>query len=493
MKLDSLYSRIAVVFAAVLIGFGMLLGWLSYKAAKVHQHEVMQRLSRDLASHMLRHGPLFKAGRPDYQAVNQLFQMALAVNPSTESYLLDAEGMILAHSPPEDRLPLDVVSLTPILAFVAGEALPLFGDSPRTPGRREIFSAAPILIDDRLAGYLYVVLVGGMYRQMADEAGQVFAVRSALWIGAAGLGLALLVGLAAFAGITRPLNKLTRSVQAFENENGNAAPMHSKNRRAPGAADDEIGRLASAFDHLVERLKAHMGELQRQDSLRRELVANVSHDLRTPLTSMQHYLEMLLNTGVEMPAAERMRYLEVAVRQSQRVAKLVQQLFELARLECEETLPQVEVFSLSELLQDIGQKFALVAADKHVRLDVRADPEGLSVRGDIGMIERVITNLMDNAIRHTPAGGVISLEAVRDSTGIEVRVADTGVGIAAEYLPGLFERNSPLRRTSGRSGGGLGLQIAGRILALHGTQIAVASEWGKGTTFRFALPAVQPG
>ena len=137
MKLDSLYSRIAVVFAAVLIGFGMLLGWLSYKAAKVHQHEVMQRLSRDLASHMLSHGPLFNAGRPDHQAVNQLFQMAIAVNPSTESYLLDAEGMILAHSPPEDRLPLAVVSLAPIRAFVAGEALPLFGDNPRTPGRRE--------------------------------------------------------------------------------------------------------------------------------------------------------------------------------------------------------------------------------------------------------------------------------------------------------------------------------------------------------------------
>ena len=493
MKLDSLYSRIAVGFATVLITFGMLLGWLSYKVAKVHQHEVMQRLNRDLAAHMLSHGPLFKSGRPDYHAVNELFQMAIAVNPSIEIYLLDGEGLILAHSPPEDQLPLNGVSLGPIRAFVAGEALPLLGDSPRAAGRSEIFSAAPILVDARVAGYLYVVLVGGMYRQMADESWHDFAVRSALWIGAVGLGLALLVGLAVFARITRPLNKLTRSVQAFEKERGGTAHGKMHERPARGTADDEIGRLVTAFDQMAEQLNGHLNELQRQDSLRRELVANVSHDLRTPLTSMQAYLETLLHTGNELPAADQRRYLEVAVRQSQRVAKLVQQLFELARLECEETLPQVEVFSLSELLQDISQKFALVAAEKHVRLGVRANPEGLFVRGDIGMIERVITNLIDNAIRYTTGGGEISLDAVRNSARIEVRVADTGVGIDAEYLPSLFDRDSPLRRTPGRSGGGLGLQIAGRILALHGTQMEVASESGKGTTFRFTLPAAQPG
>ena len=158
-----------------------------------------------------------------------------------------------------------------------------------------------------------------------------------------------------------------------------------------------------------------------------------------------------------------------------------------------ETLPHVEVFSLSELLQDVGQKFAPLAAEKQVRLSVDADPEGLFVRADIGMIERVIANLIDNAIRHTPASGAISLEAVSTPAGIEVRVADTGVGIATEYLPGLFGRDSPLRQTAGRTGGGLGLRIAERILALHGTRMAVASESGHGTTFRFALPAAQPG
>ena len=492
MKLDSLYSRIALVFALVLIGFGALLGWLSYNAAKVHQHAVMQQLSRELASHIVNQRPLIGPIGIDRTAVAELFHMATAVNPTIEIYLLDGDGAILANSPPAGDLPLGRVSLEPIRAFIAGKALPVLGDSPRATGRKEIFSVAPILRDTRVVGYLYVVLVGGMYRQMADEAGQSFAVRSAGWVGTAGLALALLVGLAAFARITRPLNKLARAVQAFERDNHEPRDPGKKN--APGASSkDEIGRLATAFFQMTERLKAHMGEIRRHDQLRRELVANVSHDLRTPLTSMQNYLETLLRTGDDLPTAERRHYIEVAVRQCHRVTRLAAQLFELAQLECEETLPHVEVFSLAELLQDVGQKFALLAAEKQVRLSVEADPEGLFVHADIGMIERVIANLIDNAIRHTPAAGAISLEAVSTPAGIEVRVADTGVGIAAEYLPGLFGRDSPLRQTAGRPGGGLGLRIAERILALHGTRMAVASESGHGTTFRFALPAAQPG
>ena len=170
MNFHSLYSRIAVVFAAVLIVFGTLLGWLSYSAAKAHQHEMTQRLSRDLASHMASRGPLIGAGGPDRNAVRELFQMAVAVNPMIEVYLLDADGLILANSAPQGRLARDRVALAPIHAVMRGDPLPLLGDSPRDASRRDIFSATPLMNDNRIAGYLYVLLVGGMYRQLADEA-----------------------------------------------------------------------------------------------------------------------------------------------------------------------------------------------------------------------------------------------------------------------------------------------------------------------------------
>ena len=218
-------------------------------------------------------------------------------------------------------------------------------------------------------------------------------------------------------------------------------------------------------------------------------MANVSHDLRTPLTLMQSHLETLVRIGEKLSPADRQQYLDVAVRQSHRVARLSQQLFELAQLEGEESLPESELFSLAELVQDIAQKFALSARDKGVRLLASASQRGLFVMGDIGLIERVISNLIDNAIRHTPSGGLVRLDAMPGARGAEVRVTDTGTGIAAQHLPGLFERDSPLRKSTGRGHGGLGLLIAKRILALHGTSMSVQSEAGRGTVFSFMLPA----
>ena len=486
IRLASLYSRIAIVFALVLLGFGIALGWLSYRAAKFHQHEVMQQLSHELARHIAGHGALFGAQGLDRKTMDELFRMASVVNPTIELYLLDTEGLILGHSPPEARLELDRVALAPVKQFLDGRALPILGDSPRSAGRQGVFSVAPIVRDGRTEGYLYVVLVGDMYRRQADEAGLGHVLRTTAWTGVAALLLALLLGLALFAFITRRLNRLTGSVQAFADQQLGEGPMPPP--ALPAGDADEIVRLSRAFEQLTARVAAQRAELQRQDDLRRELVANVSHDLRTPLTSMQNYLETLLRMGESLSASERRQYLEVAVRQSHRVARLSQQLFELARLEGEEALPQPEPFSLSELVQDIGQKFELSAADKGLRLCVLAEPQDLPVLGDIGLIERVITNLVDNAIRYTPSGGEIRLEAAASAQGAEVRVVDTGTGIAAEHLPGLFERDSPLRRSANRGHGGLGLLIAKRILALHGTRMAVASEPGRGTVFSFALP-----
>ena len=487
MKSMSLYGRIALIFALVLLGFGSGLGWLSYRAAKDHQHEVMQQLSLELAEHIADHRSLLTEAGFDRVAAADLFRMATVVNPTIELYLLDDEGYVVAYSP-DGPLATRHVSLAPIRAFLAAEDLPILGTSPRDPQRRGVFSVTPITRDGSVAGYLYVMLVGAMYRERADDASRGHFLRTTAWTGMISMALALLVGLAAFAFITRRLDRLASTVRVLENETLGDVP---DTRSAPpvDSASDEIGRLARAFDRLAARLATQRAELKRQDELRRELVANLSHDLRTPLASMQNYLETLLRMGDALSQADRERYLAVAVRQSHRVARLSQQLFELALLEGEESPPQPELFSVPELVQDIGQKFALSARDKGVDLHVDADQDGLSVRADIGMIERVISNLMENAIHHTSTGGEVRLQAESGPQGIEVRVADTGVGIAADHLPGLLERDSPLRRQAGGGHFGLGLLIAKRILALHGTRMTVASQAGRGTVFSFVLPA----
>ena len=482
MNPRSLYARIALVFAAIVLALGTTLAWLGYDAAKQHQHEVLQRVNLGLAQHIARQPSLVA----DPRNTQRLFDQLMAVNPNIEVYLLDPRGEVLQASPQPLALPRTQVALDPVRRLLAGAALPVTGDNPRHAQGREIFSVAPIETADGVAGYVYIVLLNDMYRAMVAEAWQGYALRSGAGIAMVAILVAMFAGLAAFAAITRRLQRTIRDIEDFASLPGSeAAPAGLAMNRRRG---DEIERLRTAFASLRERLNAQMAELKRQDELRRELVANVSHDLRTPLTSMQGYLEALARMDDGLDAEERKRYLHVAVRQSHRVSRLAQQLFELARLECEETQPQPELFSVSELVQDIAQKFALVAQRKSIHLHTEIDTGPLSVHGDIGMIERVIGNLVDNAIRHTPEGGDIHLVARARSRGIEVRIDDTGQGISEDQLPGLLVRGSPIRRMATQRGGGLGLLIANRILHLHGSAIQAASRLGEGTSISFVLP-----
>ncbi|UZR30054.1 sensor histidine kinase [Methylococcus mesophilus] len=488
MKFRSLYSRIALTFAALVLLFGGLCGGLDLVAAKNHQQEIIQRLSRGLAEHIASHWPLLNGEGFDGKAVSELFHMLMIVNPSIELYLLDAKGAILAYDAPPGRVRLKEVSLAPLRGLLEGGALPVKGDNPRRPDRREIFSATPLKRDGRIIGYLYIVLAGDEYQRLAEDVWQGHVFQSVMWTGAGALLLTLVAGLGLFSLVTRRLDALTRTIAAFDDAS------FSGTLQLDGAlqsSPDEIGRLAATFSRMAERIAAQVQHIKSQDTLRREMVANVSHDLRTPLTSMQGYLETMLRKSDRLSPAERQQYLEVAVRQSRRVAHLAQELFELAKLECEEVRPSFERFSLQELVQDVAQKFELAADAKGVRIAARFRDRIPLVYADIAMIERVLTNLIDNALRHTPEGGEIDL-TLRCEAGdrVTVRVEDSGAGIASELLPSLFERDSPLRRDSGRHmGGGLGLLISKRMLELHGSTIEALSGEGRGAVFTFSLAA----
>ncbi|QSA96538.1 HAMP domain-containing sensor histidine kinase [Methylococcus sp. EFPC2] len=491
MRFRSLYSRIALTFAALILLFGGLCGGLDLVAAKNHQQEIVQRISHGLAAHIAEQWPLFKGGRVDHKAATELFHMLMVVNPSVEFYLLDAGGAILAYDAPPGKVQLKQVTLEPIRAFLAGSHLPLQGDNPRNPGTREIFSTAPISERGETVGYLYIVLSGDDYRRLAADVWQGHVFQIALWVGAGALLLTLGVGLGLFSAITRRLDVLTRTVTAFDDADLAGSLRFDRPVRE---SEDEIGRLAGAFTRMAERIAVQMGQIRSQDEQRREMVANVSHDLRTPLTSMQGYLETLLRKSDQLSADEKQRYLEVAVRQSRRVAHLAQELFELAKLECEEVRPAVEGFSLPELIQDVIQKFELRARGQRIHMNASWRQEGIPlVYGDIGMIERVLSNLIDNALHHTPEGGEVRIElAANRPNDVIVRVSDSGSGIAEEHLASLFDRHSPLRRTPGRVRGGLGLLITQRILQLHGSTIEVLSGQGRGAMFTFKLPTTAP-
>ncbi|MFZ7111326.1 MAG: sensor histidine kinase [Desulfatiglandales bacterium] len=212
--------------------------------------------------------------------------------------------------------------------------------------------------------------------------------------------------------------------------------------------------------------------------------------MRTPLSTLQRYIETLLLKEESPGREERKKYLETAVRHCKRLTKLVSELLELAKLESDEISLNPEPFNLSELVQDVIQKFHLRARDRGISL-VPPDNRDLPlVEGDIGLIERVLENLIENAIHYTAKGGMVALELIREGNDVSVRVKDTGSGIPEEELPHIFNRFHKLDKSRKHEAGhsGLGLAIAEKILELHERTIEVDSVPSAGTTFIFHLP-----
>jgi signal transduction histidine kinase len=483
----TLTQRLLIVFSVLLLACSGASAWLQIRSSDLHEKEVVQGLSRDLAGHIAGSATLMDANglRPD--AVRQLFGQLMAVNPSVEVYLLDNQGRIKGDDAPAGRVRRQQIDLAPIRRFIAGDALPILGDDPRSLDGGKVFSAAPLQMDGQPAsGYIYVVLQGEAHDQLAARVAASSVLRTTLWSMALVALLCLVAGLMAFGFITRPLRRLTEAMRQFD-ANGEPDTQPKVPRSSSAGRRDEIAVLEAAFTQMADRIGEQWRALTRQDQQRRELLANISHDLRTPLTSLHGYLETLSLKADTLGDVERKRYLGIALAQSVKVGRLAQALFELARLEHGNVQPALEDFSLVDLVQDVFQKFELPAEARHIQLRAEIPPRLPTVSADLGMIERVLTNLLDNAIRHTPAEGTIDVDLAYREGKVQVSVSDSGPGIPAELREGLFER--PFSAGGSHRGGGFGLLIVQRMLQLHHSRIRlVERDGGTGTTFSFELP-----
>jgi signal transduction histidine kinase len=432
------------------------------------------------------------AGRVNRAAVAAMATQAMMINPAIEVYLLDAGGRVRAHALADlgGADPVGAgVDLVPVRALATGAPamLPVLGDDPRHPGRRTIVSAAPLPAAGGAAspGWLYVVLEGRSAQAAADALARSRVVPD----GALVLGLSTLLAagvlVLALVRLTRPLRRLTDRVQDFHgDEPGAALPP----------ARDEIGLLEAAVAAMQARIGQQLEHLQQADRMRRELVGNISHDLRTPLSNIQGYVETVLLRADRLDTAAREQHLRTALRHADLLGKRIAELFELSTLDAGRVVPRLEVFCLAELLQDVVAGYQLEAGRRGVRLALDAGSQlTTEVRADIGLIERVLQNLVDNALRHTPVGGAVTLSLAPRDGRVEVRVHDTGAGIAPADLPHVFERYwragsaPPAGSASPGSSAGLGLAIVKRILDLHGSVVEVRSAPREGACFTFGL------
>ncbi|HET7610089.1 MAG TPA: ATP-binding protein [Gammaproteobacteria bacterium] len=478
----SLSARLSLVFCALLLASSAAAAWLTVRANRLLEQELVQRLSSDVAEHIADSAEFMDENglRPD--AVRILFDQLMSVNPSVEVYLLDGTGTIVGHAAPVGHVRREQVAVEPIERLLAGAPLPILGDDPRSVGGRKVFDAARLTLAGRPWGYVYVILMGETRDVLAADVAAATVLRNTLVSLAAIAVVAVLLGLVAFRLITRPLRGLASAMQELDVDRLAAAG-------APAVADvrderDEIGILSGAFGRMAQRIADQWRTLRRQDQERREIIANVSHDLRTPLTSLHGFLETLAHKR-DLSEAERERYLTTALAQSGKVSRLAHELFELARIEHDASSLEREPFSLGDLVHDVVQVLGVLAAAKEPRLTAQVPANLPQVVGSLRLIDRALTNLIGNAIEHTPGGGAIVVTLRDLDRAVEVVVRDDGPGIPREVREALLSAPTGGSRAAGS---GLGLQIVRRILELHGSRIELDDAQG-GTRIRFELPA----
>ena len=484
-KNNSLYWKISATLLGLLVVLGVVYVLITGYVAQQYFLEVNQRLYGNIAESTANEVNPFTETGVDTAAMQDIMHSMMVTNPSIEVYLLDTKGNIITYVAPYKKVKLKNVNLEPVKKFINAEEKPfIMGDDPRHPDQSNVFSAAPIVENDKLLGYFYIILA-------SEEQAEVTSMLSGNYMLKLGSNMffialvgALIIGLLAIWFLTKNLREIIDTVRRFKEGDLQA--------RVADNSKGEMVVLADTFNEMADKIVANIDELKSVENLRKELIANVSHDLRTPLAIQQGYVETLIMKDASIDPEKRKEYLEIVLNSSEKLSGLIAQLFEYSKLEAKQIQPSKEPFFITELAQDIFQKYQILAEDKNIKMNLDMSQDLPMVFADVGLVERVIQNLMDNALKYTPEGGSVTIALEELDKTVEVKIADTGPGIPENEQSFIFERYRQSERVNNnenQQGAGLGLAIAKKILELHDATIRVNSRLNEGTTFLFQLPA----
>ena len=365
------------------------------------------------------------------------------------------------------------LSITAVISMLVGYGVYRLGWLDRLPSIRWSLLAGYAL--SSLLTFINIWLTANL--MFASEHDLVLATILLLYAS----GIALVLGGFLSSALTARLSRLEDAALSIA--------QGRLDTRLPDLGRDEVASLGTTFNQMAKQLQAAEQKQRQLDTLHRDLIAWVSHDLQTPLASMRAVIEALADGMIDDPATAQ-RYLNAAQKDICALSILIDDLFQMAQLDAGGISLNQADGSLSDLISDTLESFSELAERGGVHLRGSVEPDVDPVWMDTPRVGRILTNLVGNAIRHTPAGGEVRLTARRSAQSVQVEVWDNGEGIPSEDLPYVFERfyRSEKSRSRETGGSGLGLAIARGIVEAHGGRISVDSQPGRATRFVFSLP-----
>ena len=481
--LSSVYAKLSYALIALLLVLGLsltvILSDLNYR----NSLESFQLQNWQVAEVLNEQWVGIFGDTIDLARLEEVVRAYQAQNPGTYIYFLNNEGELVYYFGETDLVEKKIISLQPLKSFLkkgSNIKFPVFAENPRATDSSSIFSAARIS-SPAFEGYLFVVFAVGTNNLTKKIAGLGHAWRSGFFIVAAAVFCTTALGLLMFYIITRRLTRLTTAVVEFKSGNHAA--------RSQIESSDEIGELAKNFDSMAQTISDQLEELDQNDRTRRELVASITHDLRRPLTSVHGFVEdMLEDHYQQLPEEEKRVDLEFVFSNIEKIDKLVSEFFEYSKLDVRNLKLRLSKVCLRELSDGVIHRTKSLASDKNIKLSVVADKDIEPVWGDSVRLERVIFNLVENALFYTREGGKVSIELKSDDESVLISVRDSGIGIRPADIPHIFDAFFRADKDSSSAmGSGLGLAIVKKIVESHQSSIKVSSSIGKGTCFSFAL------
>ncbi|USD29441.1 HAMP domain-containing histidine kinase [Pseudoalteromonas sp. SCSIO 43201] len=481
----TLYKKLAAMLFVTFLLICMLFIWWTQALSQVSKSQAEQQLHLSLAQHLVADNPLIREGVYDYEGLSNLFHTLMILGPAFELYFVSPEGNLLTYSAEPGEIKREKIDITPLQQLLnTNNTLPILGDDPRSTHGSKIFSVAPVTNKDILQGYLYIIIGSSKYNNIIEQLKSSEKVMlGTLWL----LGtLLLLLAIALFLlnKITNPIARLTRYIDRVSQNQFDISPDAQINWPAK---NDEIHRLGRSVNAMLDKIQYQLTTLNDKNEQRKKFLSQLSHDLRTPLASLKGYIELTEKQTTDKTIMEN---LKVASKNINQLNHLIDQIFELAHLEAGHAKMNIETFNLLEVIYDVAAKFKLKAEANQLQIVISPIQSTMAITSDIGKLDRVLSNLIDNAIRHTKAGGKISLILEEHEGYAHVKVNDTGIGISEMDLQHIFDasfqgKNSNSNR---KHNAGLGLAITSELIRILKGRISVASMINEGTQFKIILP-----
>ncbi len=479
----TIFRKLTILMFGLLAALGILFITITYFAVNYYHQASTQRLNKEVAAHIATYTSPFTGAGLNKEKADSVFQSAMVLSPAAEVYFLDNTGKVIYFHASKNDIKEWNISTKPIEEYIAtkGEQY-ITGVDPKDPDHNKIFSAADVSNGKEMLGYIYVILDSEKSESIMGllMGGHILSLTLKSFI-----IILLLSFIFSFLYLKRIGKNFQQMIAVLERfEKGEYAARFNLQ------SQDEMLPVTSAFNKMADLLVENINKLTRSEDERKNFIAAISHDLRTPLSIARGYTETLLLK--KQPITEQEDYAKLIYTKILQIENMVKQLFELSKIDAVEFKPQMEPFVFSEIVQEAVNTHQLIAAERKLTMNCTGCSSMIWIKADVSMIERVIQNLVDNALKNTPENGSVNISVEAGPDTVKFTIENNGTALNQSILHWIASTGNAEMLSSGRpQKAGLGLVIVQKILFLHHTKL-VAETKDDLTSFSFNLPNYSP-